>query len=105
MPETITIPETVSLPSETVIKACAELRAVEDLLTRLWGHQDGGDGNIADRIGEQVGRLLFAAFPELRDSGSVGEDLSAVVDAKSDEILGSWISELGKARIAELSSP
>lgn len=62
MPDTLAIPETVSLPSGAILEACAELEAVETMLSRLWGHQDGGHGNVAGRIGQAISTLLYEAF-------------------------------------------
>lgn len=93
MPDAIAIPETVSLPSRTVLEACAELEAVETMLTRLWGHQDGGEGNIADRIGQSVSTLLFEAFGD-----EAYESMSALSEERAEPILETWAHALAKRR-------
>lgn len=93
MPETLAIPETVSLPSKAILEACAELEAVETMLARLWGHQDGGEGNIADRIGQAISTLLFEAFGD-----EAYESMIALSEERAEPILETWAHALGKRR-------
>lgn len=93
MPETLAIPETVSLPGRAILEACAELEAVETMLHRLWGHQDGGTGNIADRIGRAISTLLCEAF-----GADEHESMIALSTERAKPILETWARALAESR-------
>lgn len=93
MPDTLAIPETVTLPSKAILEACAELEAVETMLHRLWGHQDGGNGNIADRIGQAISTLLCEAF-----GADEHESMIALNEERAKPILETWARALAEPR-------
>ncbi len=92
MPDVIAHPRTVSLPSETLIDAAAELYAVANFLTGLWGHQDGGKGNIADRVSRPASELLGEAFG---DGWSEDGGVMMLAEARAETILAAWLRDLG----------
>lgn len=95
--------ETISLPRETLLDAAAELYAVADFLTQLWGHQDGGTGNIADRISGPASELLAEAFGD----GWADDDGGVMVetDEKAKKIIDAWLRDLGTLDKRGLLSP
>lgn len=89
MPETTTLPQTISLSSESLIEAAAELYAVETLLIRLWGYQEGGTGNIADRVGGPASSLLKEAFGEGWCDDERG--ISDLADNRARALVNEWL--------------
>lgn len=90
MPETIE--ETVSLPSEFLIEAAAQLYAVANFLTALWGDQDGGEGNIADRVSGPASELLGEAFG---DTWSHEGGVMMLAEARAKTIVALWLRDIG----------